>query len=293
MKSKKVERVRFAVIGGSGLYKIPSIRDLKEIQVKTPFGPPSAPIALGTIGGVRCAFLPRHGRGHRFLPTELPSKANIYALKSLGVERILSMGAVGSLKEELPPRHFVFPDQLVDETRHRNSTFFGEGLVAHIAFAHPFCDNLSDALFAAAKKIGIKATRGGTYCCMEGPQFSTRAESEMHRRQGYSIIGMTAAGVGKLAREAAICDSPVAMVTDYDCWKEEDEVSTKKVIEHLMANVGNAQKLIEASLPILAGGPTSCACNDGLKGAVFTQPDAINKKTVKRLELLIRKYVKD
>lgn len=284
--------VRFAILGGSGLYKMKNIQDVEERRIETPFGDPSDAVILGTVAGVRCAFLPRHGRGHRYLPTELPSRANIWALKSLGVERILSMGAVGSLREKYAPRDFVFADQMVDETRHRDSTFFGDGLVAHVAFAHPFCGDLSTLLFDCAKKLGLKAHKGGTYACMEGPAFSTIAESNMHRTLGYDVIGMTVAGEAKLAREAEMCYAPIAMITDYDCWKENDHVTTGKVIEHLRANVENAQRLIEASLPKLAAATTSCGCGEALKGALFTAPEARNKETEKKLDLLIRKYVR-
>jgi len=282
---------RFAVIGGSGLYQMRNIRSVREIRVKTPFGPPSDKIVLGTVAGVRCAFLPRHGRGHFILPSELNSRANIFALKALGVERILSMTAVGSLRQKLAPRDFVFPDQLVDETRGRRQTFFGDGVVAHIAFAHPFCDATSGLVCSTAREMGLKAHKGGTYICMEGPAFSTQAESVMHRKLGYDIIGMTALGEAKLAREAEICYTTVAMVTDYDCWKEEDEVSSAKVLGHLMANVENAQRLLEKVLPRLEASKRSCGCGDALKGAIFTQPQAMNKRTVKKLAPLIKRYV--
>ncbi|MFH1726685.1 MAG: S-methyl-5'-thioadenosine phosphorylase [Elusimicrobiota bacterium] len=292
MPDKIDEKVRFAVIGGSGLYRMKDIREVREVPIETPFGEPSDAVVTGTIAGARCAFLPRHGRGHRIMPSEINSRANIWALKSLGVERILAMGAVGSLREELKPRDFVLPEQLVDETKGRRSTFFGEGVVAHVAFARPFCDATSDLLHETARGLGIASHRGGTYACMEGPAFSTKAESHMHRRMGYSVIGMTAIGESKLAREAEICYSAVAMVTDYDCWKEDDEVSTEKVVEHLAANVANAQRLIEAVLPKLAGAPRSCACASALRGAIFTQPDAMDKKTAAKLDLLIGKYVR-
>lgn len=283
---------QIGIIGGSGLYAVPGISGVREVAVKTPFGAPSDKITLGTLGGVRCAFLPRHGKGHVLLPTELNARANVWAMKSLGVERLLSISAVGSLQEKYAPRHFVFPDQLVDETKHRASTFFGDGVVAHIAFAHPFCSGLSETLYASAKAAGVTAHKGGTFICMEGPAFSTRAESLMHRQLGYDIIGMTAVGEAKLAREAELCYSPVAMVTDYDCWKEEDEVSSEKVLAHLMANVENAQKLLADALPRLAKLKRSCACAKALEGAIFTRPEAMNKATAKKLDLLIGKYVK-
>jgi len=290
-KSKKSEPVRLAVIGGSGLYQLEGAKDVKEVRVKTPFGDPSDALILADVAGVRVAFLPRHGRGHRLLPGEVPSRANVWALKSLGVERIVSVSAVGSLKEELAPRHFAFPDQLADETKGRPSTFFGKGVVAHVAFAHPFCADMASLLHDETLAAGIVAHAGGTYCCMEGPLFSTKAESLMHRRLGYSIIGMTATPEAKLAREAEICYQPVALVTDYDCWKEDDHVSTEKVVEHLMANVGNARRLLAAALPKLAALPRRCPCATALKGAVFTDPKAMDPKTKRTLWPLIGKYL--
>jgi 5'-methylthioadenosine phosphorylase len=260
-----------------------NIRGVVETRVKTPFGDPSDAVFIGTLSGVRCAFLPRHGRDHTLLPSELNGRANIWALKSLGVERILAFGAVGSLKASLPPRHFVFPDQLVDKTRERRSTFFGEGVVAHVAFSHPFCGDLSGLLLRAARRLKIPSHRGGTYACMEGPAFSTKAESLLHRRLGYSIIGMTVVPEAKLAREAEICYAPVAMVTDYDCWKEGEEVSTEKVIAVLSANAENAQALIEAALPEAAAAPRSCPCATALRNAVMTRPEAMPKETLRKL----------
>lgn len=290
-RKTKAVPVRLAVIGGSGLYQLEGATDVKEVRVKTPFGDPSDAIILATVAGVRVAFLPRHGRGHRLLPGEVPSRANIWALKSLGVERIVSVSAVGSLREELAPRHFVFPDQLSDETKGRPSTFFGKGVVAHVAFAHPFCGDMADFLYDQARAAGIVSHKGGTYACMEGPLFSTKAESNKHRQLGFSLIGMTASPEAKLAREAEICYQPVALVTDYDCWKEDDHVSTEKVVEHLVANVGNARLLLQAALPKLAALPRRCACATALKGAVFTDPKAMDKKTKKTLMPLIGKYV--
>jgi len=286
----KTPKCRSAIIGGSGLYAMKGLREVREVRVKTPFGEPSDAIMTGEIDGVRCAFLPRHGRGHRLLPSEVNSRANIWALKSLGVERILSLSAVGSLREDFAPEHFVFPDQLVDETKRRDSTFFGEGVVAHVAFADPFCDAMSDLLYRTARELGLKAHRGGTYICMEGPAFSTKAESEMHRKLGYSIIGMTAIGEAKLAREAEICYSPVAMVTDYDCWKVGEEVSSPKVIEHLMANVSNAQRLVAAVVGRLEKMRRDCPCENALKDAVFTRPDAMDRGTLRRLGPIVERY---
>lgn len=285
------DKAQLAVIGGSGLYEMKQITDVKEIRVQTPFGDPSDAVILGTLKGIRCAFLPRHGRGHYLLPSEVPARANIWALKSLGVERIISIGAVGSLKETIAPRHFVFPDQLVDETKGRKTTFFGEGVVGHVAFAHPFCSDMSKVLFEASERLNITSHQGGVYCCMEGPAFSTKAESAMHRMLGYSVIGMTAIPEARLAREAEICYSTVSVVTDYDCWKEGEEVSADGVVENLFANIANAQTLLERSVPALARLPRTCACAKALDGAVFTHPEKISKAAFKRLELLIGKYV--
>ncbi len=279
--------VRVAVIGGSGLYRMKNVRDLAEVRVKTPYGDPSDAVFIGALSGVRCAFLPRHGRGHSLLPSELNGRANIWALKSLGVERILAFGAVGSLKASLAPRHFVFPDQLVDKTYQRRSTFFGGGIVAHVAFSRPFCGDLSGRLLRAARRLNIPSHRGGTYACMEGPAFSTRAESLLHRRLGYSIIGMTVVPEAKLAREAEICYAPVAMVTDYDCWKEGEEVSTEKVLAVLSANAENAQALIEAALPEAAAAPRSCPCATALRNAVMTRPEAMPKETLRKLSPIL------
>ena len=283
----KKEKISIAVIGGSGLYRMTDLKDVREVRVKTPFGNPSDAIVLGTVSDVRCAFLPRHGRHHTILPTEINNRANIWALKSLGVERILSAAAVGSLKQSLPPRHIVFPDQLADETKGRVSTFFGDGIVAHVAFAHPFCDPMSLSLYETAQRLGLSCSRGGTYICMEGPLFSTKAESNMHRQLGYDVIGMTAAPEAKLAREAEICYSSIAMVTDYDCWKDEEEVSLEQVIANLSANTENAQKLLRAALPDLLKLPRRCVCAKALRQAVVTAPEAMKPATKRKLQLLL------
>jgi len=285
-------RAQVAVIGGSGLYAMEGIEKARTVQVKTPFGPHSSPILLGRLAGVDCAFLPRHGKGHVLTPSEINARANIYALKSLGVERVIAVGAVGSLKEELAPRHFVFPDQLVDETKGRTSTFFGEGVVAHVAFAEPFCARMSQTLYEKARDLGITSHRGGVYICMEGPQFSTRAESHYHRQMGYSIIGMTAVPEAKLAREAELCYASVCLVTDYDCWKEGEEVSSEKVIAHLSANIANAQRLLAAAVAAVAAAPRSCSCASALAQAIFTAPSALNKKTIKKLGVIVDNYLK-
>ncbi|MFH1062031.1 MAG: S-methyl-5'-thioadenosine phosphorylase, partial [Candidatus Omnitrophota bacterium] len=244
-----MEQVKIAIIGGSGIYDIQAIKDVTTIEVNTPFGKPSDVIIIGSLEGVRFAFLPRHGRGHKISPTELNFRANIYALKTLGVEQILSISAVGSLKQDLKPRDFVIPDQLFDWTKQRVSTFFNEGLVAHVGFADPFCPELSKLALNAAKDCGITVHKGGTYVCIEGPQFSTRAESNVYRQLGFSIIGMTALPEAKLAREAEMCYTTVALVTDYDVWKEDEDVSVEKVIANLTANSENAKEFIKKIVP--------------------------------------------
>lgn len=282
---------KVGIIGGSGLYSSAHIKNAVEITVKTPFGPHSGPIVLGDLEGVPCAFLPRHGKGHVVTPTEINQRANMWALKSFGVERVLAFSAVGSLKEELPPRTFVFPDQLVDRTKDRVQTFFGDGLVAHVALNPPFAPEQNRIVFECAKELGIKSVFGGTYCCMEGPAFSTKAESEMHRSFGWSLIGMTAATEAKLAREAELVYSQAAMVTDYDCWKEGEEVHTEMVVANLHANSANAQKLMKLAVPRIAKAPLEPAFSEALKGALFTAPEARNKATLKKLDLLVRKYL--
>ncbi len=282
--------VKLAVIGGSGLYAMPGVEDVREIRIKTPFGDPSDALVVGTLSGVRLAFLPRHGRGHRLLPTEINQRANLWALKSLGVEQVISIAAVGSLREELKPRDFVFPDQLVDRTTRRPSTFFGEGVVAHVAFARPFCDALSGTLYETARGLGLSCHKGGVYCCMEGPQFSTKAECETNRRLGYDLIGMTASPEARLARECEMCYAPVSMVTDYDCWKDEEHVDVASVVEHLNANVRNVQRLVAAAAAAVARRERACACKDALKTAVFTAPEARDKRTLKKLAPLLAKH---
>src|SRR5881275_966595 len=242
---------KIGIIGGSGLYQMPELKDIEEIQVETPFGNPSDAFITGTLEGVRVAFLPRHGRGHRFTPTNLPFRANIYAMKLLGVERILSASAVGSLPERYAPLDMVIPDQFFDRTRARahESTFFGEGIVAHITFAHPVCDELGDVLEVACGAADVKTHRGGTYLCMEGPAFSTKAESNVYRTWGMDVIGMTNLQEAKLAREAEICYATIAMVTDYDCWhSEHDAVTVDQIIATLVKNAENAAKVVAAAV---------------------------------------------
>ncbi|MFH1460762.1 MAG: S-methyl-5'-thioadenosine phosphorylase [Candidatus Omnitrophota bacterium] len=286
-----MEKIKIAIIGGSGIYDIEGVKDVTTLDIDTPFGKPSDKIIVGTLEGVRFAFLPRHGRGHRISPSELNFRANIYALKSIGVEQILSISAVGSLKEELKPRDFVVPDQLFDHTKGRPSTFFGEGIVAHVGIADPFCPDLSRIAYETIKNLGIAVHKGGTYICIEGPQFSTKAESNAYRKIGFSIIGMTAMPEAKLAREAEICYTTIALVTDYDVWKEDEEVTLEKVLANLSANTENAKKFIKTVLPKLVR-ELKCSCQSALSTAIVTAPDAMPKKTKEKLGLLIKKYVK-
>ena len=289
-----MELVKFGIIGGSGLYQMAELQDVEEIVVDTPFGSPSDAFIVGTLENNRVAFLPRHGRGHRFTPTEVPFRANIYGMKLLGVERILSASAVGSLQEEYAPLDMVIPDQFFDRTRARahESTFFGEGIVGHITFAHPVCDALCDTLEAAGKTVaGLKLHRGGTYCCMEGPAFSTLAESRLYRSWGMDVIGMTNLQEAKLAREAEICYSTMALVTDYDCWHpDHDDVTVEMVIEYLNKNSANAQQLIREAVRLVATQERSCKCGSALKHAVLTQPGAVSEAAKQRLAAIIGKY---
>ena len=285
--------VKIGIIGGSGLYQMPELRDIEEVNVDTPFGSPSDAFIVGTLEEERVAFLPRHGRGHRFLPTELPFRANIYAMKSLGVERILSASAVGSLQEQYAPLDMVIPDQFFDRTRGRvkESTFFGEGIVAHVSFAHPVCAGLGDVLEESCATADVKVHRGGTYLCMEGPAFSSVAESNVYRSWGMDIIGMTNLQEAKLAREAEICYATLALVTDYDCWHPgHDAVSVETVIEYLNKNVANAQKIMRESIKRLKGADRSCKCRSALKNAIFTPSALWPEATTSKLEAIIKKY---
>ncbi len=286
---------KIGIIGGSGLYQMPELKDVEEVPVETPFGPPSDSFIVGTLEGERVAFLPRHGRGHKILPTELPFRANIYAMKLLGVERILSASAVGSLQERYAPLDMVIPDQFFDRTRARarESTFFGEGIVAHITFAHPVCGELGDVLEGSCGAAGVNAHRGGTYLCMEGPAFSTKAESHVYRSWGMDIIGMTNLQEAKLAREAEICYATLALVTDYDCWHEaHDAVSVETVVEYLNKNVRNAQVIMREAVKRLSTAERACSCGSALKSAIFTPPELWPEATTKKLDAIIRKYGK-
>src|SRR5437867_5885313 len=286
---------RIGIIGGSGLYQMPELKDIEEIEVETPFGSPSDAFVIGTLENERVAFLPRHGRGHRFTPTGVPFRANIYAMKLLGVERILSASAVGSLQEKYAPLDMVIPNQFFDRTRARalESTFFGEGIVAHITFAHPVCADLGDVLEESCKAVSVNVHRGGTYICMEGPAFSTVAESNVYRSWGMDVIGMTNLQEAKLAREAEICYATLALVTDYDCWHPaHDAVTVETVIEYLNKNVRNAQIIMKAAVKALAGTRRDCGCAEALKNAIFTAPSLWPEATARKLDAIIGKYQK-
>ncbi|MBM3132762.1 MAG: S-methyl-5'-thioadenosine phosphorylase [Chloroflexi bacterium] len=285
-------RARIGVIGGTGLYEIEGMTDVKEVKVQTPFGEPSDAIVVGTLEGTNIAFLPRHGRGHRISPTELPARANIYALKSLGVEWIIAINSCGSFKEELKPRDLVIPDQIIDRTRGRINSFFGKGIVVHVPFAEPFCAVLSGVLFDSAKAVGAKVHRGGTFIAMEGPQFSTKAESRLYKSWGADIIGMTVLPEAKLAREAEICYATLACVTDYDSWHESlDPVRIEDILAILAENVGRAKSIIRLAAGRIPKERT-CECASALSTAIVTAPDLIPAEVRKDLGLLIGKYVR-
>jgi 5'-methylthioadenosine phosphorylase len=289
-KSGSKQPIRLAVIGGSGVYSIEQLKNVKEVAVKTPFGTPSDRIITGILENVPVAFLPRHGRGHKLNPSEVNYRANIYALKLLGVEQIISVSACGSLKEELRPRDMVFPDQIFDRTKGtRASTFFEKGMVAHVGIATAYCAELSNRLQSAAHNLGFNTHKGGTYVCMEGPQFSTKAESNVYRSLGFSVIGMTNLPEAKLAREAEICYAAVALVTDYDVWKEDEEVNVEKVIANLVANTANVKKLLTSVAPNLARERT-CECASALKFAILTDIKVVPPATKKALWPLIGRY---
>ncbi len=282
---------KIGVIGGSGLYEMSGLVDLQEVKPDTPYGLPSDVITIGHIEGIATAFLPRHGRSHRLLPGEVPTAANIYALKALGVERIISVSAVGSLKEEVHPLDILVPDQLIDRTKQRRSTFFGAGLVAHIGFADPFCSALSDILAEEATDVGATLHKGGTYVVIEGPAFSTRSESFLYKSWGASVIGMTALPEAKLAREAEMCYATLALVTDFDTWHEtEASVSVELVIGNLTRNVDRAREIIRKAVPRLLG-ERNCACATALKDALVTTGESIPEAARQRLAPLIGKYI--
>jgi 5'-methylthioadenosine phosphorylase len=286
-----LERVPIGIIGGSGLYQMAGLTEAQEVAVETPFGKPSDNFIVGKIEGKRVAFLARHGRGHRILPSELNFRANIFAMKKLGVDKIISASAVGSLREEHRPLDIVLPNQFFDRTRGRISTFFGEGLVVHVSFAHPVCPHLGDQLMEASAQSGVPVKRGGTYLCMEGPAFSTVAESNVYRSWGMDIIGMTNLQEAKLAREAEICYATVALVTDYDCWHpDHDAVTVDQVIAVLNQNSENGQKLIRAAVRVLDD-QRPCKCGSALKSAILTDRAKVPAEIKEKLELLIGKYL--
>jgi len=286
-----MEQVKVGIIGGSGLYDMSELTGRTEITLDTPFGPPSDRFVVGTLRGRRVAFLARHGRGHRILPGELNFRANIYAMKMMGVERILSASAVGSLREELAPQQVVLPDQFVDRTFNRVSTFFGDGLAAHIAFADPVCPDLLEQVLLASQKVGINVVKGGTYVCIEGPAFSTKAESNLYRKWGMDVIGMTNLQEAKLAREAEICYVTMALVTDYDCWHDSHEsVTVDMIVGNLIQNSRNAQTLILQTIEDLAD-RRACRCGEALKDALITDRKAIPPGTVARLQHIVGKYL--
>jgi len=282
---------KIGIIGGSGLYHMPGFEAHQEVTVETPFGMPSDPYVVGSLAGKEVAFLARHGKGHRYMPTELNFRANIWGFKTLGVERILSLSAVGSLKEEHKPQEFVIPDQFFDRTVGRISTFFGDGIVAHVSMADPVCGELSGVVEQACATAGVAGKRGGTYLCMEGPAFSTKAESNVYRSWGMDVIGMTNLQEAKLAREAEICYVSVAMVTDYDCWHpDHDAVTVAEIIDNLVKNAENAAKVVAAAVATMPAG-RSCKCGSALKHALLTNPAAVPEETKKKLELLVGKYL--
>ena len=288
-----MEKVNIGIIGGSGLYQMPELENVREQVVETPFGSPSDAFIIGELDGVTVAFLPRHARGHKFTPTEVPYRANIYAMKLLGVEYILSVSAVGSLQEQYAPTDMVIPDQFFDRTRARakESTFFGEGIVGHVTFANPVCNELGDILEASCKTVGVKTHRGGTYVCMEGPAFSTVAESNVYRSWGMDIIGMTNLQEAKLAREAEIAYATLALVTDYDCWHEShDAVTIEMVVEYLNKNVRNAQLILKDAVKRVAAKKTPNQYRDAIKNAIFTAPDHWSAEAAKKLDAIIGKY---
>jgi len=286
------EAITIGIIGGSGLYDMAELTDREERTVQTPFGDPSGPYLIGTLRGKRVAFLARHGAGHKLMPTELNYRANVFGMKRLGVEYILSASAVGSLQERYVPQHLVIPDQFFDRTKGRVSTFFGNGLVAHVAFAHPVCGPLGEVAYEACRKVGATVHRAGTYVCMEGPQFSTLAESKLYRSWGMDIIGMTNLQEAKLAREAEICYATIALVTDYDCWHpDHDSVTVDMIIQNLVANAKTAQAVIADAVSRLPYNRT-CECANALQHAILTRPEAVPDRVKRDLAPIIGRYMK-
>jgi len=284
-------QAEIGIIGGSGLYDLKGLERVREVRPSTPFGQPSDALVLGTVDGVRVAFLARHGRGHRIGPSEINYRANIYALKSVGVTRVVSVSAVGSMKETVRPGEVVLPDQFVDLTKRRIGTFFEQGIVAHVAFAEPICHALATSLYKAAQDVGASVHQGGVYLCIEGPQFSSRGESNIYRQWGVDVIGMTNLPEAKLAREAELCYVTLALVTDYDCWHDtEAAVTVEAVLATLEKNVELAKRLLRAAMPLVTG-PRACGCGRALEHAILTSPQHIAKGTRKRLRLLLGRYL--
>jgi 5'-methylthioadenosine phosphorylase len=286
-----LQRAEIGIIGGSGLYAMPGLKQIKELKLRTPFGPPSDAYVLGTLEGRKVAFLARHGRGHRILPSELNFRANIHGFKQLGVERIISISAVGSLKEEHRPLEFVIPDQFFDRSRHRVDTYFGNGIVAHVGFADPVCPEVAGVVAEAGERARVICKRGGTYLCMEGPQFSTRAESNVYRGLGMDVIGMTNLQEAKLAREAELCYATMAMVTDYDCWHpHHDSVTVDQIIAVLLKNAENACRVVRETVVAMPK-ERGCKCGSALKNAIVTDRKMIPAATRKKLALIVGKYL--
>ena len=285
-------QARIGVIGGSGLYAMSELTEVEVVRVSTPFGDPSDAITIGTLAGERVAFLPRHARGHKILPGDIPVRANIYALKSIGVQWVIAASAVGSLREEIAPLHMVIPDQIIDRTKARISTFFTTGLVGHVGFADPFCPVLTGLLAAAAEQAGATVHRGGTYICMEGPAFSTRAESNLYRSWGASVIGMTALPEAKLAREAELHYAMIAQSTDYDCWRESEEaVSAEMVMGNVARNIDTVRKALLALIPAIPK-QGDALCANALSTAIQTSPDAISPEAAAHLGIIFERYAK-
>jgi len=291
-KSRKTVQPAVGIIGGSGLYQIEGLEQVREVRLRTPFGAPSDALIVGVLGGMGVAFLSRHGRGHRINPSSINYRANLYALKSLGVTQVISISAVGSMKEAIQPGHVVLPDQFIDLTKKRISTFFDEDIVAHVGFAEPVCSSLADTLEEAGRSAGATLQRGGTYVCMEGPQFSTKAESRLYRQWGVDVIGMTNMPEAKLAREAELCYATMALATDYDCWHETEEaVTVGAILATLHRNVALAKEILKAAVPKLSLDRT-CACRQALATALITAPDKMSASAKRRLNLLIAPYVR-
>lgn len=291
-RTSKTEKVTIGVIGGSGLYEMEGLTNVRTTKVATPFGKPSDDYIIGTLHGKQVAFLPRHGRGHRIMPTDINYRANIYGMKKLGVERIISVSAVGSMKEEIKPGDIVIPDQFYDHTKHRRSTFFGDGVVAHVGMAEPVCAGLCTTLIEAGVNVGATVHRGGTYLCMEGPQFSTRAESMTYRTWNVDVIGMTNATEAKLAREAEICYSTIALATDYDCWHHSEEaVTVEAVLAVMKHNIETSKGMIRQAVRMLSG-EHACGCGESLRNTIMTPEKLIPAKVKKDLAPIIGKYLK-